>query len=65
MTRIFNVVYCIHGREKEVRFDYIPENISIDEIKLNIYLKREIAKQEHVEEDEIYISGATGEVKFD
>ncbi|AZK47507.1 hypothetical protein [Paenibacillus lentus] len=57
MTKIFNVVYCVHGHEKEVRFDYIPENISIDEIKLNIYLKKEIAKQEHVEEDEISISG--------
>ncbi|WP_419884981.1 hypothetical protein [Paenibacillus sp. B-A-8] len=64
MKKIFNVVYCINGRDKEVHFDYIPEVISSDEIKLNIYLKKEIAKQEHIEEDEISIVKATCTFKF-
>lgn len=65
MKKFFNVVYCINGLEKEVRFDYIPEHISEDEIRLGIYLKKEIVKQEHVEEDEVSISGATCTFKFE
>lgn len=58
MTKIFKVVYSIRGQEKEVHFDYIPEEVSSVEIKLNNYLKKEISKQEQVEEEEIYISRA-------
>ncbi|PZT57378.1 hypothetical protein [Paenibacillus silvae] len=65
MTKIFYVVYSIHGHEEEVRFDYIPEKISSDEIKLNNYLKIKISKQEHVEEDEISINGVTCTLKSD
>lgn len=59
MTKYFEVTYHVHGQEKKVRIDYVPEEISQDTYKLSSYLTKEIAKKECVKEEDISISSAT------
>lgn len=55
MKIVFSVKYRVEGLSKEDNFENIPEEVSVDAVRLGAYLKKEIAKRESIERREFLI----------
>lgn len=54
----FDIVYSINETEKKISLVNIPEEISLDEYKLSVYLKQVISNRESVEDRDVSIISA-------